>query len=216
MGSKRFPGKMFSKLGNFTLLEWVLTRVKNAKYLDEIILATSNKFNDDLLEDLANKLGISCYRGSEIDVLKRFADASSKYKADIVVRICADNPFIDPKEIDRLVIFFRRNSCDYAFNHLNKLGSLYSDGFGAEIFTNDILKKVNQQAKEKRNREHVTSYIWENKKKFIIKVLKAPKYLQFPNYRFDVDYKKDLKFLQKLVSKGVGINSDAKSILRLI
>ena len=68
--------------------------------------------------------------------------SSKIYNADTVARICADNPFIDPKEIDRLVLSFRSNACDYACNHQDRLNSEYADGFGAEILSNDLFQKV--------------------------------------------------------------------------
>ena len=93
------------------------------------------------LVELANRIGIEVFRGSESDVLGRFAAAANHYHAKTVLRICADNPFVDPDELDRLVREFSNNSCDYACNHQDRLGSRYADGFGAEILRTKLLQQ---------------------------------------------------------------------------
>ena len=113
MGSSRLPGKMMMDLAGEPLLHWVLSRVKKAKLLDSIILATSDGAIDDQLVELAQKLNVPVFRGSETDVLGRFLEAANVSKADHVVRVCGDNPLIAPEEIDRLVEFFEK-----ALNHL--------------------------------------------------------------------------------------------------
>ena len=132
-----------------------------------------------------------------------------------MVRVCADNPFIDPFEIDRLIKFFDKENCDYACNHQDRLGSLYADGFGAEIFNIDVLKVIDAEAKEQRYREHATLYIWENSESFKLKAVPAPVELSFPYLRFDVDTPYDLQKLQKLVDAGVTIKSAAAEIISL-
>ena len=142
MGSSRFPNKMLQKLGPHTILEWVLRRTLKANLIDCVVLATSENKRDSPLGDKAQTLGSNVfYYGSETDVLQRLATAATFYNADTVVRICADNPFIDPKEIDRLVLSFRSNACDYACNHQDRLNSEYADGFGAEILYQTIYFK---------------------------------------------------------------------------
>ena len=105
MGSERFPGKMMSLLGGYPVIEWVLQRLLRAKLLDDIILATTTLDGDDPLERVASSLGVCCFPGDEDDVLGRFVAAADLVGADNVVRVCADNPFVDPDEIDRLVSF---------------------------------------------------------------------------------------------------------------
>jgi len=213
MGSKRFPQKMAVKLGDCSIIEWVLIRSKNINLLDKLVLATSTLAENDYLIDHSKALSVSTYRGSENDVLSRFVEISRREDADIIIRICADNPFIDPIEIDRLINFFKSNKCDYSFNHQDKLGSGYADGFGAEIFSSNLLYYINNQTLDDSHREHVTKYIWDNKKLFKIKPLKSPKNLNYPLYKFDIDTFQDKKKLDNLISEGISINSDAASII---
>jgi len=156
MGSTRFPGKMLAQLGGHPLLEWVLLRMRRARMIDEVVLATTTLGRDDELVALAQKLGIEVFLGSENDVLGRLSAAAVQCGADIVVRVCADNPFIDPDEIDRLVAHFKSNACDYACNNQDRLGNRYADGFGAEILSNFLLQQIAQTATDARHREHVT------------------------------------------------------------
>ena len=215
MGSKRLPGKMLMKLGNFTILEWVIKRVSKAKLIDEVILLTSSLKKDDVIIKVANKLGIKTFRGSEINVLNRFSLAAKKFNCDVVVRICADNPLVDPQEIDRLINYHLKNKFDYCFNNQNKLDCNYADGFGVEIINNKILQFLEQDVSSSFLREHVTLGVFEKKYKFKISALKAPKELNYPDMKFDVDTNEDLEKLKKLIKIGVDLNSTSADIIKL-
>ena len=214
MGSKRFPGKMFEMLGDHPLIEWVLLRTSKAELIDQVVLTTSIKSSDDPLEDFANNMGLNVYRGSETDVLGRMAEAAENYSAETVIRICADNPFIDPHELDRLIKEYRSKPCDYACNHQNRLNSRYADGFGAEILSNNLLQKIAKISLRASHREHVTLYIWDNAKLFQLHCIEAPSELAFPELKFDVNTPLDLNQLNILVSNGVGLGSEAKQIIK--
>lgn len=215
MGSTRFPGKMLAPLGGIPILEWVITRARQSKFLDRIVLATSDLKRDDDLVELAERVGINVYRGSEADVLERFAAAAKLYDADFIVRVCADNPFVDPCEIDRLIQFFQNNRCDYACNHQARLGNQYADGFGAEILSAPLLHHLADLALESTYREHVTSYLWDNAKIFNLQSVESPPDLSYPELRFDIDTLEDYESMQKLVLAGVNINTNAAKIVSL-
>ena len=215
MGSSRFPGKMLAPLGGAPILEWVLTRVKGSKYLDQVVLATSDLSRDDELVGLAKRVGVSVYRGSEVDVLGRFSAAAKFYNADFIVRVCADNPFIDPVEIDRLIKFYKNNPCDYACNHQSRLGNKYADGFGAEILSEPLLRYLSDTALELTYREHVTSYLWDNVKRFNLQSVESPPDLSYPELRFDIDTPEDYEGMQRLILAGVNINTSATKIVSL-
>lgn len=215
MGSSRFPGKMLARLGGIPLLEWVVRRLLRATTLAQVVLATSDGPGDDALTELVTKLGIAVFRGSEADVLGRFVGAARMASADNVVRICADNPFIDPAEVDRLVRHFADHPCDYACNHQDRLGSAYADGFGAEILPMALLERIATDATELRHREHTTLYLWEHASEYELSAPSAPAGLAFPELRFDVDAPADLANLEALVSAGVNIDTPACEIIRI-
>ena len=215
MGSTRYPGKMLEKLGSVPIIEWVLRRVKRAHMLDEVLLATTNLPRDDILVNIADQFDVNVFRGNESDVLKRFSDAAKQLNSEIVVRVCADNPFIDPFEIDRLVSFFNSNDIDYACNEQNCLNRDYSCGFGAEILRASLLEELNKRVRESRQREHVTLYLLENPNKFQLAAVPVPPELAYPELRYDVDEPEDLESLKTLCSNGITIDSDAKAIIAM-
>lgn len=215
MGSARFPGKMLAELGGHPLLEWVLHRVQRATSLDEAILATSTHARDDPLAEFAKNCGLRVFRGDESDVLGRFAAAAAMAKAECVVRVCADNPFIDPGEMDRLIDCFEISDCDYACNHLDRLGSRYADGFGAEILCSDLLHQVASKAIEAKHREHVTLYLWDHAAEYRLVAVPAPPALAYPAMRFDVDVPADLSRLEGMVAAGIGMDTTAARIVEL-
>ena len=201
MGSQRFPGKMLSQLGEHTLLDWVLQRVLRSTQVDQVVLATSTNSEDDKLVSAALRLEVNSIRGSETDVLSRFLLAANESQADLVVRVCADNPFIAPEELDRLIVDHRAKSVDYSCNHQQKLSNKYADGFGAEIFSHDLLKKLAKQTTQQAHREHVTSYIWDNQNEFKINAVTAPAELAFPEVKLDIDTPAELATLNEFVRR---------------
>ena len=215
MGSKRLPGKMMKKLGKDYVIDWVIKRVKKSKLIGNLIIATSKSTKDDVFEEICKKNQIGIFRGSELDVLDRFNKASIYYQAQTILRICADNPFIDHLEIDRLISFYQDNKCDYSFNNQNKLLSNYADGFGAEIFSRETLDLICLNCKDKRLREHVTLYIWENLSEFEIKYPQAKKELAYPQFKFDLDTISDFDKLSTLVDNGVNLHSKAADIIKI-
>jgi len=192
MNSSRLPGKSMSKVyNNFSLLEMVILRAMKARKLDMIILATSKENNCDPLAELADRLGIFTVRGSEMDVLSRFVDAIQQYKPNVVVRICADNPFIDPGEIDKLVNFFQRNQFDYAADNTPECG--LPDGLGCEIVRSDVLLRIAKTVHGRHYREHVTNYIVSHQEDFAIGWLHAERNLWYPDLKLDIDCTEDLE-----------------------
>ena len=153
---------MLKKLSEFSIIEWLILRILQSKKINKIILATSILKKDDALVKVAKKYKINIFRGSEKDVLGRFFEAAKKVKAKNIIRICADCPFIDPRELDKLIRIFYFKKYDYVCNMENKLNSKYADGFGAEMLSFKTLKKLNTLAKKNIDREHVTIYIWKN------------------------------------------------------
>lgn len=215
MGSSRYPGKMIARLGGIPLLEWVLRRLVRAATLAQVVLAISDSENDDILVDIATTMDLSVFRGSESDVLDRFVGAARMANADNVVRVCADNPFIDPDEVDRLVRYFFDTPCDYACNHQNRLGSHYADGFGAEILSVALLDEIAASAVEPRHREHATLYLWDHASEYRLSALAAPLELAFPELRFDVDTPENLLPLEHLIQAGVTIETPARDIISI-
>ena len=215
MGSSRLPEKMMINLGGYPILEWVVNRVLECKIIDKIAIVTTINRKDDIIADFCKKKYVDVFRGDENDVLGRFYKASQFYKADRIIRVCADNPFISHIEISRLINYFNTNSFDYVCNHKNVMNSEYADGFGAEMFSFNLLKKLNKSVVDEYEREHVTLHLHRNANNFNMSSLVAHDEVKFPNLRFDIDTKEDLEKLEILCQKGVNFKSSASEIIKL-
>lgn len=215
IGSTRLPGKALLPFNGIPLLELVLERVKRAQKPDLVLLATSTKGENTPLEELAQRLSVPVFRGSEEDVLSRFVYAATLLHAKTIVRICADNPFIAPEEIDRAIGVHHSNSHLYTFNHIPKFENGYPDGFGAEVIETIALQEA-MTSTHPRHREHVTAYIWDHPEKFHPATFQAPADIAFPEIKLDVDTAEDLENMRCLASACPGDLRDwtAKDIVR--
>ena len=201
--STRLKNKMFLMLDKYKVLEWVIFRLKKIKFVNNLVIATSNKVADKDIIKIGKKNNLKVFAGNEKNVLKRFYLCSKKYPSDLIVRVCADNPLIDKNEIENLILYFKKNykKIDYLQNFLVSKNSIYAGGFGAEIFKKKCIKEAFFNAKTSSDKEHVTKYIRNNPKKFKSAFYFGNKNLHFPYLNFDVDTKKDLDNLNRLSRK---------------
>src|SRR5581483_9721162 len=114
MGSTRLPGKVLADLGGDTVLARVVTRLECSKLVSRIVVATTNSDQDCAILRECHRIGVSCFRGSEQDVLDRYYRAGREYNAETVVRVTADCPLIDSKIVDRTIELFFEKNADYA------------------------------------------------------------------------------------------------------
>lgn len=199
LNSTRLPNKVLSKIGKKTVLEILISRVKKAKNLQKIILATTHNKSDKQLVRIAVRQKINYFLGDEEDVLSRFYYAAKENGLDAIVRITADCPFIDWYVIDKVIEkFISAKTYDYVSNvHPPTL----PDGMDVEIFTFDSLEKAFKKARLRSEREHVTPYIWKHPKEFRQFNVKFSS--DGSKYRLTLDGKKDLIFL-RLVQQNLG------------
>jgi len=196
MASTRLPGKVIKKIGNKTVLEHVIDRAKRINNCYKIVLATTDKRRDDVLEKIARKLKISVFRGSEEDVLDRYYQAAKFFKIDPVIRITADCPLFDPKIIDRALNLYFSDNYDYVSNvH----PPTFPDGFSAEIFKFEALEKSWRQADLSQEREHVHPYLYRKLGTFKIGNLVNKK--DFSYIRLTLDEKDDLTLIRMVYKK---------------
>lgn len=194
MGSSRLPGKVLKKVLNKSLLDYQMERIKRTKLIDEIVIATTLNPIDDVLVQFCESRSIPYYRGSEQDVLSRYYEAAILFDADVIVRLTADNPLIDPEIIDRTVAeFLSDNTLDYASNTIERT---YPRGMDTEVFSFALLEKLNTVATSPSNREHVTSYISEHPTLFRIKQVKDDK--NESRFRLTVDTPKDFLIISQI------------------
>jgi len=191
--SRRFPKKVLARIKGKPILWHVINRVKQMKH-DKIIIATTNRKIDNKIAEIAKNSNVKCFRGKTNDVLDRFFQAAKNYKADAIVRITADCPLIDPFESNKIIAKFFAGKYDYVTTD----DKTYPKGLDTECFNFRSLKKAWKNAKQKSEREHVTSYIWKNPDKFKISIIRNTKRIK---QRWVVDYKDDFIFVKKIYNQ---------------
>jgi spore coat polysaccharide biosynthesis protein SpsF (cytidylyltransferase family) len=159
MGSTRLPGKVMMSVGDSPMLQLVCDRLKGSSYLDELIVATTDQPEDDVIHQWCIQSGVGVFRGSDWDVLSRFYGAATTgLTPDIVVRICCDSPTQHAEVVDYTIQEFRAFGTDY-FSNGNQGPYFYEDGLTSEVFSFHSLEKAFLDARLLSEREHVTPFI---------------------------------------------------------
>lgn len=163
MSSSRLPGKVLLPIGDGSMLDRVIGRVARAKTISKIIVATSSDPSDDPIEAHCGDIGVTCFRGSLHDVLDRFYQACATLTPELVVRVTADCPFIDPDLIDQAVKTAHDGGYDFVANRLPPpYQRTYPIGLDVEVCKFSALENAWQNAKETYFREHVMPYLYES------------------------------------------------------
>ena len=195
MGSSRLPGKVLAEISGQPLMRMLLTRLSRANFLDQIIVATTDNRIDDPLCLWLEKEGVDYFRGSETDVLSRFVRCAESNKADVIVRITADDPLKDPEIVDRAVKLYRNlQDVDYVSNTVMPT---YPEGLDVEVFSRSSLELADKRAALLSEREHVTPYIWSNPDRF--KIFNFEMKPDLSSWRWTVDKTEDLEFIRRLM-----------------
>jgi len=156
MSSTRLPGKSMMPLADKPLVYRMVERLKNCKKIDEIVIATSDRPEDQVLVELAKELQVSYFQGNLLDVRNRYLNAAEQFQADFIIRIPADNPMPDSNEIDKLIEFhLGNNSSGFSSNLAQVNNSEYLDGIGAEIFSTKLLQESVARSSSDTVKEHV-------------------------------------------------------------
>jgi spore coat polysaccharide biosynthesis protein SpsF len=161
--STRLPGKIFLPLAGEPLLARMVERVRSAKLVGHVVVASTSDPQDDRTEELCREHDIPCFRGHPTDLLDRHYQCARSHSADIVLKIPSDCPLIDPQVIDRVIGAFLSARVDYVSN-LHP--ATYPDGQDVEVMSFHALERAWQEATKDFEREHTTPYIWERPESF--------------------------------------------------
>lgn len=203
-GSTRLPQKMIMPFyENLTILDCLIQRIKNAVDDIPIILATTNNDKDDKIENIGVNNNIFVYRGSENDVLLRFIEAANTIKADSIIRICADNPFLSMKFLRIIIESIKDKNIDYLSFCTSKGVPAIKTHYGlwTEFVKLDALNKIQKLTNEEKYHEHVTNYIYEHTDKFNLKFIPIDRNIEKKEFRLTVDTEKDFLFSKALYKK---------------
>jgi spore coat polysaccharide biosynthesis protein SpsF len=200
MGSSRLPGKVLMEICKEPMLAWVVKRARKAKMIKEIIVATTREQGDDAIEKFCQENHIICFRGSSADVLDRYYQAAKHHQADVIVRLTADCPLIDPELIDNTIATFLDSFADFAANRLPPpFQRTYPIGLDVEVVSMTALERAWKESTALYEREHVLPYIYERKDQF--NVLTIDNDVNYGSYRWTVDTQEDLDFIQAVVKE---------------
>lgn len=198
MGATRLPGKVLMRLGDRPVLAHVVGRVRMAGVFQKIVVATTDRAQDDVVARTAAELDVDVFRGSEIDVLERYALASRKYSPDTVTRVTSDCPLIDPDVLSGMLRVFENT-------HKSGMGvdlvtnarlRTFPRGLDAEVISAKALYVSNREAKFVYQREHVTPFFYEHPERFqIIDYTCAD---DFSNHRWTLDTPEDYRLLSRI------------------
>lgn len=194
MGSTRLPGKVLMPVLGRPLLAFMLERLARCRSFDAVVVATTTEPGDDTVVKVASECGVAVYRGSQDDVLDRYWQAAREAKADVVVRLTADCPLIEPGVCDAVVALLGEpDPCDYAAT-----SPRFAEGLDCEAMTMASLQRSWKEATLRSEREHVTLYIRNHQELFTCKVLDNP--VDESHFRVTVDEPADFEVISAVIA----------------
>lgn len=214
VGSSRLPGKIFADICGKPMLQRVVERVRKAKLLDDVVVTTSFAEEDYQIVRWCQASGIPVYRGGNgvNDVLGRYYDTAIHTKADVIVRITADCPMIEPEVIDRCIALLQDTKSPFLSNVIEPT---FPDGLDCEIFTIDFLELSHREARKPSEREHVTPWMidW-------MSLNKEPQHTvghgpSLAHHRWTVDEPADLDFVRAIYQE-LGEDFGMEDVLALL
>jgi spore coat polysaccharide biosynthesis protein SpsF len=194
MGSTRLPGKILKLLAGKPVLQHVVERLSYCQYIDQIVVATTNLEQDNVVEQFCLDQSIACFRGSENDVLDRYYQAGKAFYAETVVRITADCPVIDPLIVDEIITRYVEGQYD-----VYGLGGSFPDGLDCTVFRFIALAQAWKLAVLPSEREHVGPYLEQNPDLF--KLGSYQKFTNLGHHRWTLDEARDYTLLTRLFDK---------------
>ncbi|GAB4459834.1 MAG: glycosyltransferase family protein [Anaerolineales bacterium] len=233
MSSSRLPGKILADIAGQPMLQRVFVRTSRAVTVSRTIFATTTDPSDDPVAEYCDWSGIPFTRGSLYDVLDRYYQTAKQAKAEVVVRITADCPVIDPALIDDVVntVISEQSSVDFAANRLPPpWRRTYPIGLDTEVCTFAALERAWKDAKEPHHREHVMPYLYEGVELSIVnrqrsegisprgfRVALLHHLTDFGGYRWTVDTPEDLEFIRQVYARFDGRDDFSwKDVLTLV
>ena len=206
MSSSRLPGKSMLPLANKPLVFRMVERLKKCKRINEIVIATSDLPEDQVLVELAKELKVSYFQGNLLDVRDRYLKSAEKFQADFIIRIPADNPMPDANEIDKLIEFhLENNSQGFSSNLAQVNNSGYLDGIGAEIFSTKLLQESVARSNSDVVKEHVHRNFFDYSTQTPVDASwcpiaspKAPEELRRPDIILDVNTMDDYTKIKRI------------------
>ncbi|WP_100182729.1 cytidylyltransferase domain-containing protein [Candidatus Nitrosotenuis aquarius] len=195
LSSKRLPRKVMLDILGKPVIWHIYNRLTHCKHLSAVVISTGEYDQNKEICDFAEKNQIKYYSGSEMDLIQRLYQTVLKFDADALVRITSDCPLVDPKLVDELVGIYVKNKdiCDLVTNC--EIHS-FPHGLDIEVYSHDVLRRLNDEIKEPDLREWFPLYITKNKQKF--KILNIKNEQDLSRIRLTLDYPEDYDLIKKI------------------
>jgi spore coat polysaccharide biosynthesis protein SpsF len=207
--STRLFAKPLQLVGNYEILQLLISQLKKSSLLDKIVLAISNDPGSKLYVNFAKKLKIPYVLGSEIDVLGRLIKGIKKENGDTLLRVTSENPFIYWEGIDNLIKNHIAGNYDLSFHKNLPIGASF------EIINLTCLEKAHKFGKPIHRSEYSSLYFFENQKLFSINSVLPKKSLQFPKIRLTVDTPEDL-IVARIIHTSLGNKTNPIKLEKII
>lgn len=191
--SRRLPGKVLKPILGKPMLEWQIARIRRAKTIETLVVATSERKEDDPIEALSKQLGIACFRGSLNDVLDRYYQCATSYSAEHVVRLTGDCPLSDPEVIDQVVNYHMNGNYDYTSNALEPT---WPHGLDVEAVRFKSLAEAHAEARLPSEREHVTLFLYKNPDRY--RIGSITRKTDLSDFRVTVDEPEDFEVVTQI------------------
>lgn len=191
--SSRLPRKVMLPMAGAPMLARQIERLQRARRVDRLVLATSDRPEDDCVAELADAAGIGSFRGSLDDVLDRFYRTAEPYAPELVVRVTGDCPLADWDVIDRCIDFMLDGEFDYVSNTLRPT---WPDGLDVEVCTFAALATAWREADTSLQREHVMPFITRQPDRFRLGSVEAE--VDLSGFRWTVDELADYEFVRRV------------------
>ena len=195
MTSTRLPGKVLLPCLGRPMLELMIERLRQVPDLDDIVIATTINKSDDLIVDLARKLSVSVWRGSENNVMERVLHAALNFDADVIVELTGDCPLIDPKIVQHCIVEWKQTGCDYLANCLERS---YPIGMDTQVFSTKTLADAFRRTQDLIDLEHVSLFIYRHPELYKLSNVIANNDHYLPQLRLTLDTREDYQLITSI------------------
>jgi len=213
MGSSRVPGKVMTELyrspisgERWPLLKILINRMKRAR-VDLVVVNTTKKPEDDVIERLCVEMEVPCHRGADEDVLGRHIESAERFGIDICALIGADTPLICPLIVGQSVAIHRSHDKDMTW---------VRDGFcfWLTIYHRDVLKFIHERA-DAKGKEHMAYYAQNHPEEVSVYNLHALGHYRHWDFHMGLDMPYQIEFYRKILSD-LGSDPDWVDVLRYL
>jgi len=196
ISSSRFPAKVMRHIRGKPLLGYLLESVQQCDELSDIVVATSEREGDVIIEEYCHEQGVRCHRGSLPNVASRFRDLAEENDWDAFVRISGDSPLLDHRLITNAIRIFEKRTCDMVTNVFPRS---FPGGQSVELIRSETFLNGYKAMRSETDLEHVTPYFY--RKQMPLKIVNFKASTDLTDIHLAVDLPSDFVLVETLLAK---------------